>query len=119
MNVQGDHSACAKPLVDFETKVSLWPGQARPSQAKAELWFCSQQEVLHKLNGHPVHWSPLIVRSAFCSVVIDLEYRVTLVVADMGLFDFDLDVPSFWIAAQPEFCQAPTGSVSVSGGMDV
>ena len=35
--VQGDHSACAKPPVDFKTKVPLWPGQARADQAKAEL----------------------------------------------------------------------------------
>ena len=34
---QGDHSACAKPPVDFKTKVPLWPGQARAAQAKVEL----------------------------------------------------------------------------------
>ena len=27
--VQGDHSACAKPPVYFNTKVPLWPGLAR------------------------------------------------------------------------------------------
>ena len=37
MSIQGDHSACAKPPVDFKTKVPLWPGQARADQAKAEL----------------------------------------------------------------------------------
>ena len=26
IDVQGDHSACAKPPVDFKTKVPLWPG---------------------------------------------------------------------------------------------
>ena len=26
MKVQGDHSACGKPPVDFKTKVPLWPG---------------------------------------------------------------------------------------------
>ena len=62
--LQGDHSACAKPPVDFKTKVPLWPGLPRPGQAKAEfLWpdqtkaellSLSQQEVLHMLNGHPV-----------------------------------------------------------------
>ena len=52
--VQGDHSACARPPVDFKTKALLWPGQA-----KAALLFWSQREVLHKLNGHPVctFWS--------------------------------------------------------------
>ena len=32
--VQGDPSCCAKPPVDFKTKVPLWPGQD-----KAELLF--------------------------------------------------------------------------------
>ena len=54
MKIQGDHSACAKPPVDFKTKVLLWLGQARADQAKAELLSCSQPEVLPKLNGHPV-----------------------------------------------------------------
>ena len=35
--IQGDHSACAKPPVDFKTKVPLWPGLPWPGQAKAEL----------------------------------------------------------------------------------
>ena len=35
--VQGDHSPCAKPPVDFKTKVRFWPVQARTGQAKAEL----------------------------------------------------------------------------------
>ena len=35
--VQGDHSACAKPPVDFKTKVPLWPGLPWPGQAKVEL----------------------------------------------------------------------------------
>ena len=45
IHVQGDHSACAKPPVDFKTKVTLWPGQARADQAKAELLSWSQPEV--------------------------------------------------------------------------
>ena len=39
INVQGDTSGCAKPPVDFKTKVPLWPGQASPCQAKMELLF--------------------------------------------------------------------------------
>ena len=35
--IQGDHSTCAKPPVDFKTKVPLWPVQARTGQAKAQL----------------------------------------------------------------------------------
>ena len=38
-SVQGDLSACGESPVDFKTKVPFWPGQARPSQAKAELLF--------------------------------------------------------------------------------
>ena len=34
-SVQGDHSACAKPPVDFKAKVPFWPGLACPGQAKA------------------------------------------------------------------------------------
>ena len=54
--VQGDHSACAKPPVYFNTKVPLWPGLAWPGQARSKrnFYFWSQREVLHKLNGHPV-----------------------------------------------------------------
>ena len=37
--LQGDNSTCSKPPVDFKTKVLLWPGQARPAQAKMELLF--------------------------------------------------------------------------------
>ena len=37
--VQGDHSACGEPPVDFKTKVPFWPGLAWTSQAKAELLF--------------------------------------------------------------------------------
>ena len=37
--VQGDHSPCAKPRIDFKTKVPLWPGQVRAGQAKTELLF--------------------------------------------------------------------------------
>ena len=35
--IRGDHSARDEPPVDFKTKVSLWPGQARAGEAKAEL----------------------------------------------------------------------------------
>ena len=56
-SLQGDKAACANPPVDLKTLVPLWPGQARTSQAKTELLFQSQREVLHKLNGHPVYVS--------------------------------------------------------------
>ena len=36
-HIQGDPSGSSKLPVDFETKVPLWPGQARPGQAKAKL----------------------------------------------------------------------------------
>ena len=32
IHLQGDHSPCAKPPVDFKTKVPLWPGQGRSGQ---------------------------------------------------------------------------------------
>ena len=35
--LQGDNSACAKPPVDFKTKVPLWSDLLWPGQAKAEL----------------------------------------------------------------------------------
>ena len=38
-HVQGDHSTCSKPPVDFRTKVPFWLGQARTGQTKAELLF--------------------------------------------------------------------------------
>ena len=50
--IQGDHSACGEPPIDFKAKVPFWPGLPWPSE---EYLFCSQQEVCHKLNGHPVH----------------------------------------------------------------
>ena len=28
--LQGDHSACAKPPIDFKSKVPLWPGLTWP-----------------------------------------------------------------------------------------
>ena len=52
--VQGDPSYCAKPPVDFKTKIPLWPGLPWPGQAKAELFFRSQREILHNVMGHPV-----------------------------------------------------------------
>ena len=51
--LQGDHSTCSKPPVDFKTKLPFWPGQARP---KRNFFFWSQREVLNKWNGHPVHF---------------------------------------------------------------
>ena len=39
ISVQGDHSACAKPPVDFKPKVPLWPDLSCPGQAKRELLF--------------------------------------------------------------------------------
>ena len=52
MNVQGDYSGTTKPPVDFQTKVPLWPDQARLGQAKADL----------KSTGGLVlpEWSPCI-----------------------------------------------------------
>ena len=55
ISLQGDRAACAKPPVDFKTCIPLWPGQARTSQAKTELMFRSQREVVHKLLCHPVY----------------------------------------------------------------
>ena len=37
------------------SKLKFRFGLAWPSQAKAEHLFCSQREVRHKLNGHPVY----------------------------------------------------------------
>ena len=37
--VQGDRAACAKPPVDFKTKVPFWLGLAWPIKVKAELLF--------------------------------------------------------------------------------
>ena len=34
--IQGDRAACAKPPVEFKTKVLLWPSQARTGQAKTK-----------------------------------------------------------------------------------
>ena len=39
IHIQGDHSTCSKPPVDFRTKVPFWLGQARTGQTKAELLF--------------------------------------------------------------------------------
>ena len=49
ISVQGDHSACAKPPVDFKTKVPLRPGQARPGQIRT---FVSTGDFA------PAEWSP-------------------------------------------------------------
>ena len=38
-HIQGEHLACAKPPVDFKTKVPLWLSLPWPGQAKAELLF--------------------------------------------------------------------------------
>ena len=37
--VQGDHSTCSKPPVDFKIEVPFWPGQGRTGQAKTELFL--------------------------------------------------------------------------------
>ena len=39
IDVQGDHSACAKPPVDIKTKVPLWHSQARAGQARPKRNF--------------------------------------------------------------------------------
>ena len=46
--LQGDTAGSYKPPIDFKTKVPFWPGQA-----KVELLFLSQREVLHNLMCHP------------------------------------------------------------------
>ena len=33
MDLQGDHSACAKPPVDFKSEVLFWPGLAWPGHS--------------------------------------------------------------------------------------
>ena len=53
--VQGDRSCWRKPPVYFKTKVPLLPGKVRPGQAKTELLFLSQLEVLDNVMCHPVH----------------------------------------------------------------
>ena len=52
--VQGDTAGSSKPPIDFKTKVLLWPGQARLGQAKTELLFWCQREVLNSLLCPPV-----------------------------------------------------------------
>ena len=37
--LQGDHSACAKPPVDFTTKVPLWPSLPWPARPKRNFCF--------------------------------------------------------------------------------
>ena len=50
--LQGDHSACGDPPVDFKTKVPFWPGLAWPSGTF----------VLKSTGGSPqAEWSPCIV----------------------------------------------------------
>ena len=39
LRLQGDTSHCAKPPVDFKTKVLFWPGLVWPGQDKGELLF--------------------------------------------------------------------------------
>ena len=52
-NLQGDHSACAKPPIDFNTKVPLWLGLAWPGQ--------SGTFVLKSTGGFAqAEWSPCI-----------------------------------------------------------
>ena len=80
--LQGDHSACAKPAVDFKTKVLLWPGLAWAGQAKAKLLFGSQQEVwsYSYLNGHPVDEPKEKIcdrLEIFCGILWDSDCRCT------------------------------------------
>ena len=49
--LQGDRAACAKPSIDFKSKVPLWPSQARTGQTS---WI--QREVLHKLLCRPLYY---------------------------------------------------------------
>ena len=39
IHIQGDHSTCSKPPVDFRTKVPLWPSLSWAGPAKTELSF--------------------------------------------------------------------------------
>ena len=49
-SVQGDHSACAKPPINFKTEVPLGTGRARPVQ--------SGTSVLKLMGGFPqAEWS--------------------------------------------------------------
>ena len=46
--IQGDHSSCAKPHVDFKSKVPLWPGQVRSTVALwagGPVYLCSSAAV--------------------------------------------------------------------------
>ena len=54
LHVQGDTECWPKPPVDFKAKVLFWLGLARTGQAKAELLFRSQREVLANVLCHPV-----------------------------------------------------------------
>ena len=54
-SVQDDPSRCLKPPVDFRPKVPFWPGLSWPGQAKTELLFWSQREVLNNVLCHPVY----------------------------------------------------------------
>ena len=53
MALQGDNSTCAKPPVDFKSKVPLWPGQARAGQAKTELYFLKSTGGLAQVELSP------------------------------------------------------------------
>ena len=53
LHVQGDTESWPKPPVDFKAKVPFWLGLARTGQAKAELLFRSQREVLANILCHP------------------------------------------------------------------
>ena len=54
IKVQGDHSACSKPPVDFKTKVPFWPGRDRPGHSGT---------LVFKSTGgfEQVEWSPCTV----------------------------------------------------------
>ena len=60
VSIQGDHSACAKPPVDFKTKVPLWPGLALPN------WdFCFAQ----------AEWSPCTPLKNFQEIMMNSTRR--------------------------------------------
>ena len=68
-SIQGDTSGCAKPPVDFKTKVLFWPG--------LELLFWSQQEVLHNLMCHRVLFEELNLHTNPHTSRIPLELRMS------------------------------------------
>ena len=64
-SIQGDHSACGEPPVDFKTKVPFWPALAWPGQSGT--FVLKSTGVLNKWNGHPVYLHPC------CLVAVHFE----------------------------------------------